>query len=80
MCFIGTTNVDCPALPKSGSNRPGDLLHSRLLYGASRFDGRYASQEAAQQVGSGDNAPLRAPDQDQIVVDDIVVRPLRRNF
>ena len=35
---------------------------------------------ATQQVRSGNNAPLRAPDQDQIVVDDIVVRPLRHHF
>jgi transposase InsO family protein len=40
---------------------------------------RNSSQQATQQVGSGDDAPLRAPDQDQIVVDNIVVRPLLHN-
>jgi hypothetical protein len=41
---------------------------------------RNSSQQATQQVGSGDDAPLRAPDQDQIVVDNIVVRPLLHNL
>jgi hypothetical protein len=56
------------------------LWHSRSLCGVSCFHGRNASQQATQQVRSGDDAPLRAPDQDQIVVDNIVVRPLLQNL
>src|SRR5262249_16191213 len=48
--------------------------------GVSRFYVRNASQQATQQVGSSDDAPLRAPDQDQIVIDNVVVGPLRHNL
>jgi hypothetical protein len=41
---------------------------------------RNATQEATQQVGSGDDAPLRTPHQDQIVVDNVVVRPFLHNL
>jgi hypothetical protein len=51
-----------------------------LLCGISRFQRRNASQQATQQIGSGDDALLRAPDQDQIVVDNIVIRPLLHNL
>src|ERR1700730_7268232 len=55
---------------------PVGLWHCRLLCGVLCFQDRNASQQATQQVGSGDDAPLRAPHQDQIVVDDIVLGPL----
>ncbi len=50
------------------------------LCGVSRFYVRNASQQATQQVGPSDYAPLRTPDQDQIVIDNIVVRPLLHNL
>jgi hypothetical protein len=58
----------------------GFLWHCRLLYGVLCFQDRNASQQATQQVGSGDDAPLRTPHQDQIVVDDIVLGPLLHNL
>jgi hypothetical protein len=43
------------------------------------FQARNASQQATEQVRSGNDAPLRAPDENQIIVDNIVVRVLRHN-
>ena len=57
-----------------------DLWCSRLLCGVSCFQIRNSSQQATQQVGSGDDAPLGTPDEDQVVVDNIVVRPLLHNL
>src|SRR5262245_47723668 len=48
--------------------------------GGCRLYVRNASQQATQEVGSSDDALLRAPDQDQIVIDNIVVGPLRHNL
>src|ERR1700681_4319919 len=61
-------------------SEPVDSWHSRLPCDFFYFQGRDASQQATQQVGPGDDAPLRTPHQDQIVVDNVVLRPLLRNL
>src|ERR1700730_3050560 len=61
-------------------SEPVASWHSGLPRGVYWFQDCDASQQATQQVGSGDDAPLRAPDQDQIVVDDVVLWPLRHNL
>jgi hypothetical protein len=49
-------------VPDQGQIVHVDLWYSRLLCGVSFFHGRNASQQAAQQIGTGDDTPLRAPD------------------
>ena len=53
---------------------------ARLRCSASCFYRCNAPQQAAQQVRPSDDASLRAPDQDQIVVDNIIVRALLHDF
>src|SRR5262249_10961709 len=48
--------------------------------GGSRLYSPNPSQQAPQAVGSSDEALLRAPAQDQIVIDNTVAGPLRHNL